>query len=315
MKVLISGAAGNLGSRLARFLADSPHELRLMVHRTPLPFDTAPFPRVSICRADLEDPSSLARGCEGMDCVVHLAGVLFRPRPEDFLPRTNTRYAGNLATAAVGAGVRKFVLISFPHVEGETTPDRRATDRLDGNPTSVHARTRLESERNLFEESQSTGMTPIVLRAGMVYGRGVLMIEAARWLLRRRLLGVWRRPTWNHLLALPDFLRGVAASIESEPARGVYNLADDEPRTLQDFLDTIAGHWGFSKPWRVPEWSVFGIAAGCEIFASLFGTVSPFTRDFIRIGMVSAVADTSRTKRELLPTLEYPTLREGLALL
>jgi nucleoside-diphosphate-sugar epimerase len=315
MKVLITGAAGNLGSHLARSLVDSPHELRLMVHRTPLPFDTAPFPRVSICRADLGDPSSLARACEGVDCVVHLAGVLFRPRPEDFLPRTNTGYARNLATAAVSAGVRKFVLISFPHVEGETTPERRATNRLDGNPTSVHARTRLESERNLFEESRNTEMTPIVLRAGMVYGRGVLMIEAARWLLRRRLLGVWRRPTWNHLLALPDFLRGVAASIESSPARGVYNLADDEPRTLQDFLDTIAGHWGFAKPWRVPEWSVFGVAAGCEIVASIFGTVSPFTRDFIRIGMVSAVADTSRTKKELLPTLEYPTLREGLALL
>jgi hypothetical protein len=65
----------------------------------------------------------------------------------------------------------------------------------------------------------------------------------------------------------------------------------------------------------VPEWSVFGVAAGCEIFASVFGTLSPFTRDFIRIGMASAVADTSRTKRELLPTLEYPTLREGLELL
>ena len=315
MKILISGAAGNLGSRLARSLVDSPHELRLMVHRSSLPFDTAPFPRVSTCRADLEDPSSLGRACEGVDCVVHLAGVLFRPRPEAFLPRTNSGYAANLVTAAIEAGAGKFVLISFPHVEGNTSPDHPATDRLDRNPPSVHARTRLEAEKNLFEKCRTGRMVPVVLRAGMVYGRGVLMIEAARWLLRRRLLGVWRRPTWNHLLALPDFLRGVTAAIESEEARGVYNLADDEPRTLQDFLDAIADHWGYRRPWRVPEWSVFGVAAGCELFASVFGTVSPFTRDFIRIGMVSAVADTSRTKRELLPTLEYPTLAEGLALL
>lgn len=315
MKVLISGAAGNLGSRLAQSLLDSPHELRLMVHRRPLPFDSTPFPRVSICRADLEDPSSLAKACEGVDCIVHLAGVLFRPGPETFLPRTNTGYARSLVTAAIAAKVSKFVLISFPHVEGETTPERRATDRLDGSPASVHARTRLESEKSLFEQGRGTVMTPIVLRAGMVYGRGVLMIEAARWLLRRRLLGVWRRPTWNHLLALPDFLRGVAAAIESPGARGIYNLADDEPRTLQDFLDRIADHWGFPRPWRVPEWSVFATAACCEAFASVFGTVSPFTRDFIRIGMASSVADTSRTKKELLPSLDYPTLREGLALL
>jgi uncharacterized protein YbjT (DUF2867 family) len=39
MRLLITGAAGNLGSRLARSLLDSRHELRLMVHRRPLPFD------------------------------------------------------------------------------------------------------------------------------------------------------------------------------------------------------------------------------------------------------------------------------------
>jgi nucleoside-diphosphate-sugar epimerase len=250
-----------------------------------------------------------------VDCIVHLAGVLFRPQPETFLPRTNTGYVANLATAATEAGVGKFVLISFPHVEGETSPGQPATDRLDRTPSSVHARTRLAAERNLFELCRNGRMTPVVLRAGMVYGRGMLMIEAARWLLRHRLLAVWRRPTWNHLLALPDFLRGVTAVIESEAARGNYNLADDEPLTLQDFLDRVADHWGYPRPWRVPEWSVFAAAACCEVYASIFGTASPFTRDFIRIGMASSVADTSRMKRELLPSLEFPTLRQGLALL
>jgi nucleoside-diphosphate-sugar epimerase len=315
MRVLITGAGGNLGSRLALSLLDSPHELRLMVHRKPLPFDVGPFPRVSIVRADLEDPASSEKACEGVDCIVHFAGVLFAPRPETFLPRTNIGYVRNLVAAARGAGVGKFILISFPHVEGETTPARQATGRLDGNPDSFHARTRLAAEKHLFEECRGTRMTPVVLRAGMIYGRDILMIEAARWLLRRRLLAVWRRPTWNHLLAIPDFLRGLAAAIESETASGIYNLADDQPLTLQEFLDRIADHWGYPRPRRVPEWSVFAAAACCEVFASVFGTISPLTRDFIRIGMASSVADTSRTKSELLPQLEYPTLREGLSLL
>jgi nucleoside-diphosphate-sugar epimerase len=315
MRLLITGAAGNLGSRLARFLLDSPHELRLMVHRRPLPFDAGVHSRVEIARADLGDRGGLAAACEGVDCIVHLAGVLFAPHSESFLPRTNTGYVRNLVAAAQEAGVRKFILVSFPHVEGETTPERPAMDRLDGEPGSVHARTRLAAERYLFEACRHSPMIPVVLRAGMVYGRGVLMIEAARWLLRHRLLAVWKRPTWNHLLALPDFLRGVAAAIEIDGASGIYNLADDDPRTLQDFLDVIADHWGYPRPWRVPEWSVFAVAGCCEAFASIFGTTSPLTRDFIRIGMVSSVADTSRTKRELLPRLEYPTLKEGLSLL
>jgi nucleoside-diphosphate-sugar epimerase len=241
--------------------------------------------------------------------------MLFAPHPEVFLPRTNTGYVRNLVAAAQKAGVGKFLLVSFPHVEGETTPEAPATDRLDGDPSSVHARTRLAAERHLLQARRDSPMIPVVLRAGMVYGRGVLMIEAARWLLRRRLLAVWKRPTWNHLLALPDFLRGVAAAIEIDGASGIYNLADDEPRTLQDFLDVIAVHWGYPRPWRVPEWSLYAAAGCCELFASILRSASPLTRDFIRIGMVSSVADTSRMKRELLPRLEYPTLREGLSLL
>jgi hypothetical protein len=39
------------------------------------------------------------------------------------------------------------------------------------------------------------------------------------------------------------------------------------------------------------------------------------TRDFIKIGMVSSVADTTRMKRELLPRLAYPSLTAGIELL
>jgi nucleoside-diphosphate-sugar epimerase len=209
------------------------------------------------------------------------------------------------------AGVKKFILISFPHVEGETFPDRPATDRLDGAPNSVHARTRLAAECHILAQFPQ----PVVLRAGMIYGRGVLMIEAARWLARHRLLAVWREPTWEHLLALPDFLKAVTAAIESPSVSGIYNVADDQPVTLQEFLDTLTVHWGYPKPWRCPRWSFHAAATCCEALASVFGTKSPLTRDFIKIGMVSSVADTSRMKRELLPHLGYPTLKEGVTLL
>ena len=141
------------------------------------------------------------------------------------------------------------------------------------------------------------------------------MTEAARWLLRHRLMAVWREPTWEHLLALPDFLEAVRAAIESPKVSGIYNVADDQPMTLQEFLDTIAEHWRYPKPWRSPRWTFPVAGAACEAFASVFGTRSPLTRDFIKIGMVSSVADTSRMKRELLPRLAHPTLKQGLALL
>lgn len=315
MNVLITGAAGNLGGFLARHMVGGPHALRLLIHRTPPPPDLVGAPGVSVHTADLADPVSLAGACRNVDCIVHLAGVLFAPWPERFLPTTNVTYVQNLVAAALAAGVRKFILISFPHVEGESSPEHPATGRLDGRPASVHAQTRLAAEQHLFAACEGSPMTPVALRAGMIYGRGVLMIEAARWLARRRLLAVWSTPTWIHLIALPDFNRCIQATIERDGAWGIYNVGDDQPLTLQAFLDTAAMHWGFHKPWRCPRWSFYAAALCCEAFAGIFGTAAPITRDFIRIGMASYASDTSRMKQELLSTLTYPTLTSGLGLL
>jgi nucleoside-diphosphate-sugar epimerase len=316
VNILITGAAGNLGSHLTRHLLASPHRLTLLEHLRPVAADIARAPNVSVVRADLDDPSSLTAPCRGVDCIVHFAGVLFAPTPERFLPRTNFGYVRNLTAAALEAGVGKFILVSFPHVEGESTPEAPARGLPKSRPpTSVHARTRLAAERHLFSASAGTPMAPVALRAGMIYARGVLMIDAARWLMRRRLLGVWRRPTWIHLLALPDFLTATAAAIEGGAITGIFNLGDDLPLTLQEFLDTLAAHWGYPRPWHAPAWTFYAAGAISEAVATVLRTPSPLTRDFIRIGMTSYVMDTTRMKQELLPMLAYPRLGEGIPLL
>jgi nucleoside-diphosphate-sugar epimerase len=174
--ILITGAAGNLGSLLARHLLPGGHRLRLMYHQKPLPPDLVAAPNVSPIQADLAKPETLSSAVAGANVIVHFAGVLFAPRPERFLPVTNTQWFSNLVEAALNAKVKRIILISFPHVEGPTTPDQPATGRLDREPISVHARTRLAEERLLFERTTSTQTTPGVLRLGMVYGRGILMI-------------------------------------------------------------------------------------------------------------------------------------------
>ncbi len=315
MKILITGAAGNLGSFLARRLLGSPYQLNLMIHRRPLPFAVAGAEGVRVFRADLSRPETLLAPLAGVNTVVHFAGVLFVPRPERFLPRTNVGFVCSLLAAARAAGVRRFILVSFPHVEGESTPAHPARGGPGGTPASVHARTRLQAERLVFRACRDGAMTPVILRPGMVYGRGVLMIEAARWAARRRLLAVWRRPTWIHLVALPDFLAAVTAAIEKEGISGIYNIGDEAPLTLQQFLDRATAHWGWARPWRLPAGVILAAAGGAEALAALFSMRTPLTRDFIRIGMASYCMNTGRMRQELLPRLEYPTLKEGMAIL
>ncbi len=292
MKVLITGAAGNLGSILARYLLlQGSDQLRLMVFHRAVAGDLVVPGRSEIVHADLGKRETLGPAVKGIDVIVHFAGVLFKAHPERFLPTTNTSYFRNLVDAANEHRVRKLILISFPHVEGPTTFDNPARGRLDGHPISWHAKTRLEEERYLFANIP----TPVSLRVGMVYGRGVLMIDAAQWLAKRRLLGVWKEPTQIHLISMEDFCVACASAISNDHATGIYHVGDEERITLQEFLDLACQQWGSAPPWRMPLPLIYTAARLCEIYSQLTGAPSPLTRDFLDIGRVAVEPAGDRT--------------------
>lgn len=286
-----------------------------MVHSRPIAGDILTDSLASEVKADLGDPATLAGICDGVDCVVFLAGVLFRPYPASYLRETNVEFVRNLLEEAKHAGVSKFIVASFPHVEGPTSPQEPARGRLDCKPGSIHARTRLEAERLLMESCAEGPTAPIVFRAGIVYGPDLKLIEWAGRLIRARLMAVWSEPTWIQLISLPDFLEAVTAMIEREGVRGIYHLGDDEPLTMQQAIDILARHWGRSPPRRLPAWTFRALARGIESAAALIHTRTPLHLDLIETAMISAVGDTSRTRDELIPQLKYTSLESGLELL
>jgi len=310
VNVLITGASGNLGGLLSRYIRDNEKDLNLilMQHRKKIPSDLKDIPRISVRNADLSKPITLYECLDGADTIVHFAGVLFKANPEKFLYETNIQYFKNLVAVAKAKNIRKVILISFPHVEGPTSRNAPATGELDGRPVSVHALTRLEEEKHLFKEIEN----PISLRVGMVYGKGILMIDAAKWFSKRKILGVWKEPTEIHLISKTDFCRAVVAAIKKEDTNGIYHIGDEGNDTLQSFLDLACDTWGYKRPWRMPLWQIYFTSNIFELVSRIFGTQSPLTKDFIDIGRVSYYGETSRFRTELVPELKYRNIYEGL---
>jgi nucleoside-diphosphate-sugar epimerase len=311
-KILITGAAGNLGGLLAEHLLNTDLFLHLMIHKKEVKPVLKNAPNVRVFQADLNKKETLSEALKDVDTVVHFAGILFKSRPEKFLPLTNTVYFKNLLDVAVETGVKRIILISFPHVEGETTPDNPARGLLNGNPTSMHAKTRLEEEKLLFETEGKTNIETVSLRVGMVYGRGILMIDGARWFAKHRILGIWRTPTPIHLISTFDFLEATTNAILRQNINGIYHLGDEGVQTLQEFLDMATNQWGYHKPVRMSLNLILFVAWLFEVFSMLFGTKSPLTRDFIKIGTVSYYGNTLRMRTELLNELKYKTVKEGI---
>jgi nucleoside-diphosphate-sugar epimerase len=310
--VLITGAAGNLGGFLADYLKDSGLNLHLLIHKKDVSENLKGLPNVKIFRVDLDDWKSLSEAFIDVDTVVHFAGVLFKHNPARFLPRTNTKYFMNLLEQSIMNKVKRVILISFPHVEGESYPELPAKGEHYDVPTSVHATTRQEEERALFGFGKFTGLETVALRAGMVYGKGLLMMDAAKWFARHNLLGIWKQPTFIHLISLPDFLEATKQAIIKDNIQGIYHLGDLGVQTLQQFLDAATAKWGCRPPKRMPVWFLKTVAWIFEMVSLIFGVKSPLTRDFIKIGMVSYYGDTKRMHEELLPELKYRIYQEGI---
>ncbi len=312
LRIAITGAAGNLGSLLASGLVNENINLNLLIHKKEVSAEISAKENVSVFKVDLADKNSLYDSLKNVDVIVHFAGILFKANPEKFLPVTNTSYFKNLLDVAVEEKVKRIILISFPHVEGESSPENPTRGSLEGNPVSMHAKTRLEEEKLLFKYADQYQFEPVSLRVGMVYGDGILMIDAAQWFARHWLLGVWTKPTYIHLISKPDFVNATIAAAVNPNIKGIYHLGDEGIQTLQQFLDDITTYRGYHKPWRMPVWMIMTAARGFELFSSLFNTASPLTVDFIRIGMVSYYGDTTRMRKELLPDLTYKTYKDGI---
>ena len=121
---------------------------------------------------------------------------------------------------------------------------------------------------------------------------------------------------------MPDALgrkfRHAGRSIEWQwlfPTTRIYHLGDEEPVTLQHFLDIACTEWSCRAPTRMPVWVINSAAFLSELGGSLFKKPAPLTRDFIDIGRVSYWGDTTRAREELIPSLIYPTLESGCSIL
>ena len=314
LRVAITGAAGNLGGLLAEGMKDRDVNLNLLIHKKDVPETLKGRDNISTFKVDLAKTETLSEALTNVDVIVHFAGVLFKANPEKFLPETNTRYFNNLLDVSVEKKVKRIILISFPHVEGENTPENPARGSLDGKPESMHARTRLEEEKLLFAYGKKYNFEAVSLRVGMVYGKGILMIDVGQWFARHYLLGIWKKPTYIHLISKTDFVDATIAAIEKNNVEGIYHIGDEGVQTLQEFFDDITVYKKNHKPWRMPLWMIMTAARFFELFSAVFGTRSPLTVDFVKIGMASYYGDTERMRKELLPKLKYKTYKEGIEL-
>ncbi len=169
MRILITGGFGFVGGRLAVHLAQAGHQIILGTRHSMLVPDW--LPQANVAKIAWDDERSLERSCDGVDVVIHAAGMNAQECTAD--PAAALAFNGLATTRLVAAanrtGVQYFIYLSTAHVYSSPLVGTITEDTC---PRNLHpyATSHLAGEHAVLTASQRGVMRGIVLRLSNVYG-------------------------------------------------------------------------------------------------------------------------------------------------
>ncbi len=265
MRVLVAGATGAIGIRLIPRLVAAGHSVTGLT-RSPSKAEPLRRAGASPVVVDALDPPALREAVLGArpEVVVHEMTALanasdLRHFDRAFAQTNRLRTEGldHLLAAAREAGARKVVAQSycgwpFARIGG---PVKTEDDPLDSTPPREFERS-LQAIRHLESAvAEALDFKGVVLRYGPFYGPSSGLFDgSALDQLRRRLFPlIGDGGGWWSFIHLDDAAEATACAIE-EDAPGIYNIVDDDPAPVRDWLPALAAIIGAKPPRRIPRW-------------------------------------------------------------
>lgn len=309
MKVLVAGATGAIGRQLLPRLASAGHEVVGMT-RSAAKAEAVSRLGAEPAVADALDPDQVAHAVAEAEpeAIVHeltaLSGALDLRNPDRDFALTNrlrTEATDYLLSAGRAVGVRRFVAQSYagwPYAR-DGGPVKREEDPLDPDPVPSMSET-LAAIRHLERAVAGAAWTiGIVLRYGGFYGPGTSLSaggEHAELIRRRRFpvvgggAGIWS------FVQIEDAAEATVAALNQGGA-GIYNIVDDEPAPVREWLPAVASALGAKPPRRAPRW----------LGRMLAGEAATVMMTEVR------GASNEKAKRELGWQPRHPSWRRGIA--
>lgn len=275
MRVLIAGATGAIGRPLVSRLVAAGHEVAGLT-RSPSAAQTLRDCGAEAFPADVFDEASVTRACAAARPEVLVGQLTALPRAldlrhyaRDLEPTNRLRRLAtpNLIAGARAAGARRIVVqsISFitapegPAVHDETAPTY--DDAPSALAPAVAAATQMEGQ-----VLAAADLDPVVLRYGFFYGPGTgyardgAIVAEIR---RRRFPLVGSGAGVSSFLHVEDAAGATLTALDGG-ASGLYNVTDDEPAPMRDWLPFLAGVLAAPPPRRLPV-LVARLAAGPHV--------------------------------------------------
>jgi len=315
VKVLITGASGFLGSHIAEQFAEAGHDVRLLLRRTSnrqlltFPYEEA--------LGDVTDPNSLGPAVEGVDAVVHPAGLI-KARNEAEFRAVNDEGTSNLLKAIEERtpDLRRFIYISSVSAHGPSPDAVPRPAEAEPKPVSAYGRSKLGGEK--ATRSSALADCSVIFRMPVIYGpRDPALLpffKVVRWRIAPLLRGGRNRLS---IIYASDAARAVleATTAEANVGGKTYSPEDGAVYAWRDLLSAIesaSGRRALLLPVPLIGYQAAGLVS--ELFGRISGRAQVFDRDKVREMRRRAWVCSSMTLQEDLGWRPTVQIDEGARL-
>jgi nucleoside-diphosphate-sugar epimerase len=245
--LLVTGATGFLGSNVLREIGKIRKDIRILA----VDYENAKkiYPAYEVVRGDITDPETLKGIGKDVDAVIHLAGLVSYSKPKDVLFKINVEGTRNLLEACKKAD--KFIFSSSVAVYGEIKG--QADESYPRNPKNFYGESKREAE-NIIRDSD---IPNVIFRIAPIYGAG-----SPQWMKNLSLLEkgfpIPQTENLTHVTHISNAVQAFSLALKPK-AKGIYNIADEEPVKFMDFASELVRLLG-KEPVIYPYWFVKFIA-------------------------------------------------------
>jgi nucleoside-diphosphate-sugar epimerase len=301
LRVLVTGATGFTGGHLARALSRRGYDVRALVRNRASASALDGF-EIDIVQGDLKDTAAIARACDGVEVVYHIAAIYRQAGlPDAEYHAVNAAAVGTIVESAARARVRRVVYCSTVGVHGDVEAPP-ANEDAPVRPGDVYQRSKVEGENVARRTASAAGMDVVIARPTGIYGPGDRrLLKLFRGVARRRFVVLGRGRIYYHLTYIDDLVEGFRLCGEVPSARGrTYILAGGEVTPLNELVALIAKEAGVRPPSvYLPVWPFWLAGAACEAVCAPLGIEPPLYRRRVDFFTKSRAFDITRARQEL----------------
>lgn len=307
-KILITGAAGFIGSHLVDFLLEDrepANRLRLLITENDST-EFLPVKNLDIIRGDIRNKGLVKRAMEGVTIVYHLAALSgFGGNTYKDYKEVNVDGTQNLLNVCRGKDIQKFVFFSTVAVYG-LPPWVGEIVNWDENrpkaPTEMYGKSKFESEKKILQAAAKYKLPYVIIRPASVYGprdKGQLygLYKAIK---NHYFIKIGNGKNLMHFVYVKDLVKAARQAQLTNRREADYIIVSDMPTPFNDVVKYVAASINQTVPnFYIPKDIGLVLSKIMNIFGNIIGIKSPLFPTRVKVMTTSYSYDINKARMEI----------------